>query len=284
MITKINFLTEPVLHNHDPLAFESTVAQTNNCLKLDALNENKNTSQIIRDSTVATTKACRIYLPSKPAQKSKISRIRRKTSLLEPRSLQEIEIPDNIRFIDGELFVLSEDEFNGQKNIILGTKSSLKLLAEAKCWLMDGTFYVAPKMMRQLFSIHGKIGNEIVPLVFCLMSKKSKESYSQFFYKLCEIACNNNVDLNPQRIISDFEKTIYSAAKLYFPTAEYKGCLFHFGQIIWRQVQKHGLTSKYGKLLRNTSKSDKKQQRLTLKTYFFNLQANPKIFHLKLEC
>lgn len=164
----------------------------------------------------------------------------------EPDSLSANKIPEDLKYLEGKIFVFSEKDFNNQKIIFLGTVSSLKLLSEADCWLMDGTFNVVPSIMRQLFSIHGKIKNEIVPLIFCIMSTKTKEAYYEMFYELCLKACEYNINLNPSRIISDFEKGSVAAAKNFFPTSEYKGCFFHLGQIIWRKVQSEGLSKEYG--------------------------------------
>lgn len=100
--------------------------------------------------------------------------------------------------------------------------------------------------MRQLFSIHGLLGNEIVPLVFCIMSSKSKAAYKEMFYELCKVACEFKISLNPRRFVSDFGKASVSGAKDFFPDAAFKGCLFHFGQIIWRRVQSEGCATKYG--------------------------------------
>lgn len=128
----------------------------------------------------------------------------------------------------------------------MGTTNSLKELGKSQCWVMDGTFYVVPKLFRQLFTIQGFIDGQSVPLIFCLMSKKSKQAYNEFFHQLFHLALDQNINLNPQRIITDFEQTISSVAQQFFPDALYKGCLFHFGQIIWRQVQKEKLAQKYG--------------------------------------
>lgn len=235
----------PSAHSHDPLAFEKGVFETNSKVKDNAKSGGLKPSQIIRQSVVDCDANNRIYLPSSQAQKQKISRVRA-NSLKEPTSLSEIQIPEELKYIEGELFVLSEKDFGVDKIILLGTRSSLKLLSQSSCWLMDGTFEVVPSIMRQLFSIHGLIGNEIVPLVFGIMSSKSKEAYSEFFYELCKVAAEFNIPINPTRVVSDFEKASVAACKMYFPSAVYKGCLFHFGQIIWRKVQGEGCATKYG--------------------------------------
>lgn len=236
----------PSSHNHDPLAFEKEIFRANESVKDFAKRSELPPSQIIRNSVVQCGPAARVYLPKNKAQKQKITRVRSEV-LKEPNCLDEINIPASLRYIEGELFVLCEKSFEyNEKIIILGTCSSLKLLSEAECWFMDGTFDVVPSIMRQLFTIHGKIDSETIPLVFCLMSSKTKTAYYEFFYEICRLACEYNVHLNPKRIISDFEKTIPLTAKQFFPSAIYKGCLFHFGQIIWRRVQKERLSSKYG--------------------------------------
>lgn len=235
----------PTQHCHSPLAFEKEIFKTNNKIKSSASTSGLKPSQIIRNSIVECKSSCRVYLPSKQAQKIKISRVR-SNILKEPCSLDDIIIPESIKYLEGELFVLSEKSFGSEKIILLGTESSLKLLSEANCWLIDGTFEVVPSIMRQLFSIHGQIGNEIVPLIFCIMSSKSTEAYREMFYELCKCACEYNISLNPKKIISDFEKASVKAAKEFFPSTSYKGCLFHFGKIIWRRVQTEGLSRKYG--------------------------------------
>lgn len=154
-------------------------------------------------------------------------------------------MPDSLKFVEGQLFVLADKDFGvGEKIIILSTQDNLKLLSQASCWLMDGTFKVVPSIMRQLFTVHGKVQSEIVPLV--IMSSKSKLAYDEFFYELCHICCEWQIDLSPKRIISDFEVASVASAKFFFPSVDFKGCLFHFGQIIWRRVQHERLASKYG--------------------------------------
>ncbi|XP_017477543.1 PREDICTED: uncharacterized protein LOC108367441 [Rhagoletis zephyria] len=157
-------------------------------------------SQIIREAIVDCQPDRRVYLPSKRAQKIKIRRNRKAMDTAsDPRNLQEIHIPEQLKYLKGELLILSDWYHNGEKYIIMGTSNSLKELGRSQCWVMDGTFYVA-----------------------------------------------QNINLNPQRVITDFEQTISSVAKEFFPDAQYKGCLIHFGQIFWRRAQKERLARKYG--------------------------------------
>lgn len=249
VITKLQLdipcvVKEPQEHSHEPDATEEHVQSANVRVK-EGARCSVDPSQIIRDSIVETAEPFRKFLPTKAAQKAKIRRVRQAANR-EPRSLEEIDIPLNLWALEGEVFILSERQTGQSKIILLGTKSSLTLLAESDCWVMDGTFYTAPAIMRQLFSIHGRVQGEIVPLVFALMSHKTKHLYEILFQELKQVADEYSIRLSPQRILCDFEKAIVLSIFESFPEADIKGCLFHFGQIIWRQVQKSGNVRKYG--------------------------------------
>lgn len=108
------------VHNHDPLAYEIEVNKANNYIKNNAGTSNLPPSQIIRNAVVSTPANIRPYLPDKRAQTAKVNRVRATTVLTEPQCLTNIKIPDDLKMLEGELFVLSESQFNGEKNIILG--------------------------------------------------------------------------------------------------------------------------------------------------------------------
>lgn len=77
-------------------------------------------------------------------------------------TLDEIEIPEELKLLDGELFALVNKVLGENRNILLGTNSILKQLKEAKCWFMDGTFEIASSIMRQLYYIHGLNQQQII--------------------------------------------------------------------------------------------------------------------------
>ena len=45
--------------------------------------------------------------------------------------------------------------------------------------------------------------------------------------------------------MTDFELGLIQAIELNFPTAQLKGCYYHFTQALWRKVQSVGLQSDY---------------------------------------
>lgn len=229
----------PNQHTHEPIAIDLNIAETNNMVKTLAKRSFLTPSQIIQESIVQTSANSRDFLPSKNAQNVKIKRFRKKFCISkEPENIEDIDIPLNFYVVDREIFIQSEVMTGNDCMIIMATQTSIKLLQNSDCWLVDGTFDVVPSFMRQLFSVHGRVEGEVVPLVFCLMTKKSKSMYTAFFKELLKIGENYGCVLNPTKIVSDFEVGIAKAIQLCFPRAQTQGCFFHFSQIIWRRVQK----------------------------------------------
>jgi hypothetical protein len=77
------------------------------------------------------------------------------------------------------------------------------------------------------------------PLIHILLSTKSEDIYTECFLKLTELS-----HISPKDIVVDFEKGLINAIKNVF-YCNVNGCTFHFGQIIWRNMQKNGLYELY---------------------------------------
>lgn len=81
-------------HCHSPSAAEKDIWQANIKVKELARGSCLSSSQIIRESVVATSTSSRDYLPSKVAQKAKIKRVRKAVpSRKEPSSLKKLTYP-----------------------------------------------------------------------------------------------------------------------------------------------------------------------------------------------
>ncbi len=82
--------------------------------------------------------------------------------------------------------------------------------------MMDGTFKTVLTVFYQLYTIHSPIGTEnnskILPLVYALMTNKSEELYRRLFQDLIDFAEENNIELNPSTIITDFEQAAINAS------------------------------------------------------------------------
>lgn len=137
--------------------------------------------------TIPTSSA--IVLPNKNAWKQIIKRARGKYKPKEPQSLSDIDIPDDLKTLDGELFLVSDTIFDETgRDLIFCTKNNIDLLKNSLIWLMDGTFQCCPLLFAQLYSVHGLIGSganaKVVPLVYALLTHKTQECYTHFFQEL----------------------------------------------------------------------------------------------------
>jgi hypothetical protein len=81
------------------------------------------------------------------------------------------------------------------------------------------------------------------PVIYAALPDKNTNTYDVFLNELVLYAKNNGISLAPKSILIDFEMATYKAFLKNFPMADIKGCQFHFGQNIWRQIKKKGLVS-----------------------------------------
>lgn len=199
---------------------------------------------------VPTTSACMV--PNKNVIRQIIKRARAKSTPLEPKSLAEIDLPEDLKMFKGETFLIPNTNLNEDiKSLIFCTDKNIKLLQESTIWIMDGTFQSCPKLFMQLYSIHGTVGNgnnkRIVPLVYALLPRKTQECYTHFLTELKRYGqslCNEE-SFAPQVVMTDFEIAVINSVRSVFPGTYHKTCLFHLGQNIWRRVQEFGLQNRY---------------------------------------
>ncbi|CAF1516550.1 unnamed protein product [Didymodactylos carnosus] len=59
----------------------------------------------------------------------------------------------------------------------------------------------------------GNVNFRITPLVYALMSKKTEELYPRLFQELNELADENELELKPDFVLTDFEKGSINAVK-----------------------------------------------------------------------
>lgn len=74
---------------------------------------------------------------------------------------------------------------------------------------MNGTLKVVLILFRRLYTIRTLVGTgenaKILSVVYIVMTRKSEECYIRLSESLNDFAAGNELDLNPQFILTDFE-------------------------------------------------------------------------------
>ena len=126
------------------------------------------------------------------------------------------------------------------------TNDHLKILARAHQILGDGTFRITPGLWCQTFIISAEVSKGVfVPVAFCLLPDKKKESYLCMFSLLKESMEKLGLELSATHFMSDFELAIRDSFMSTFPGIEVKGCAFHFSKAILSKVSKSGFKGDY---------------------------------------
>jgi MULE transposase domain len=130
--------------------------------------------------------------------------------------------------------------------VVFATRRIHKTLSEVKCLYIDGTFRTAPQPYAQMVSIHGDYHNFIIPLAFCLLNGKTVGQYRQVLQVIkCAVFRATGRQLQPDKVVCDFEKGLMMAVETEFPNTRIAGCYFHFTQSLWRHLQDLGLARAY---------------------------------------
>ena len=214
-----------------------------NSLSSDAMPE-KVLITTVKQSQDLLNEACYAKLPQKESIRRAIRRQQASIHPRPPQTLQELkDIPQRYQYIADQLFLQKDvTTAAGTRILIFGTTCSLQVLGIGSAWLFDGTFKVVPQIFTQLYTIHSYVDGAWTPGVYALLSSKQKEAYIELLSEVVRLICSEtNMQPNPTFLLSDFELGFMKAAAEVFPSAEVRGCLFHFGQMIWRRAQKAGL-------------------------------------------
>lgn len=142
---------------------------------------------------------------------------------------------------DGNLFI-QFDSGNKDDNrfVVFYTNSIINIIKNSKLFLCDSTFKICPKNFQQLFVLHTIYFNKRIPLIYILMEKKNKISYIKIFEYI-----NKTFKISASQFITDFELPLVNSIKHVFKPMNVNGCLFHFGNIIWRRIQLMGYVRIY---------------------------------------
>ena len=184
-------------------------------------------------------------IPTLPCIPKLCRLVNRSRSNLRPKEPQDLKFVLNYSFVPRS-FLRCDLTCRQQRHLFFATDRMLSLLCKARTWYMDGTFKLVRKPFMQLYSIHSfiKCGASVkqVSLALILMSFKRRRDYLKVFCKLLDVLPQPH---RVQEFIMDFEHASWQAVSSVFPTANIRGCAFHWSQAVWRKIQSLGLQTQY---------------------------------------
>jgi hypothetical protein len=194
----------------------------------------------------ATEEDIQAALPIYDIVRSSAYRKRAKTLPLVPQNRGDL-ILDGVRreTNDDRPFVLDVDS-DENKIVVFGTETFLRKLCAADIVFMDGIFKSAPQIFTQIYTLHIFWMGIMVPVVYSLLPDKSAQTYRRMFEIIQRAATRLNLQFKPRAFQIDFEIAMEVAIlNVFGPETDVKGCLFHFGQSVWRKTQKPAIQKAY---------------------------------------
>lgn len=224
------------VHNHIPELNKIQALNIYNEMKLLAKNSEMNPGNIIAEKCDNINEKNVEYFP----KIDNIKRTLRNKRSIElgvgspPNKLYNIQIDNKIFKVNEVSIVLFDSGIQEMdKRIIIFTRpQDIKYLKKCEHVFIDGSFYSAPKIAYQLFTIHIFIENTVLPLIYCILPSKKQNAYEVMLNGIK----NKIPDFYPKSIMMDFEMSLFLSCKRVFPNSNLKGCFFHFSQAIIRKV------------------------------------------------
>ncbi|XP_052124774.1 uncharacterized protein LOC127749675 [Frankliniella occidentalis] len=235
-------------HTHGPDWGRCKAAECVQDIKQAAGTSRASTTSVIQPKVARVSTETTTKLPKNAALRKMVRRVKRQHLPPEPKSLDELDnIPRRFHVtLKGDRWLLYYEPEDEERMLVFSSNHHLKLLQRATYWVMDGTFKSAPKIVCQIYAIHGCVNGKWVPLVIALLENKTRRTYEKLFDVLkTEVRRRLRKDLQPEYVSTDYEQGAISAVRTAFPDAELCACLFHLGQTFFRQVQAAGLAIVY---------------------------------------
>ena len=234
---------EPVLetvnHNHEPEPEKTKCYQIVDLIKDHAASTNDNPRSIIKKNEIELDDESAAKMVRHHNLRQIINRTRSKRADYGPNatSIEEIECPDALKVTyKGDKFYFGSLGSKDRRVFIFTTECNFKLMNEYCDWYCDGTFDVAPKLFRQLYTVNIIVKNKNLPMVYALIPDKSQVSYVLFFKFL-----SGYIRIPPRSIMTDFEKAALNAIRKNFQETSLQGCYFHLASNLWKHVVNEGL-------------------------------------------
>eukprot|EP00397_Hematodinium_sp_SG-2012_P036801 GEMP01039781.1.p1 GENE.GEMP01039781.1~~GEMP01039781.1.p1 ORF type:complete len:468 (+),score=53.93 GEMP01039781.1:84-1487(+) len=162
-------------------------------------------------------------------------------------SLENLEIPLELRSLDGEYMLLFDSGPGSDRIVIFGTLQNCKQLEQSEWIACDGTFKVVPPLWSQLWTIHCMEAGFCLPCLYCLLPDKNEQTYARMYSAVAELLDEYPIGKPPQKGLLDFEYGALRATLEFLePTGgQVYGCLFHMAQNLNKNVRAHGLQTRY---------------------------------------
>ena len=238
---------EEVGEQHNPPNPEATqVRGIVTRMKQRARQESLSIPSIYREETANIAPNVAAAIPSFHSLDASLYRGRRERYPPLPQTRTAIVVADSFRnTVNGERFFLAG--LNGNDiTLVFVSDADLGLrLWNSEEWFIDGTFKAAPLLFMQLVTIHCTSENKCLPLVYALLSKKTRQAYNDLLRCLKDAANERGLVLQLNAIISNFESGLAPVITAEFHDAIHRGCYFHFCQAVYRKVQALGLQQVY---------------------------------------
>lgn len=223
-------------HNHSgfPEKIDARIAY--NAMKHTAVSTELSPIEIIRSESGELTEPTIAKLPAVRSMQRSLRSARNRTLQTppEPTTLANLALPDDLlETKQGSVLLYDSGSRAGKRRIVIFARHDhQELLSASQQIHMDESFHAAPNITFQLFTMHAKIQDRVLPLVYCLLPDKKVTTYRRALVQVKTAL----PEFNPQHIMVDFEMTLVNAARICFSDAELSGCLFHFSQSIIRKT------------------------------------------------
>jgi len=130
--------------------------------------------------------------------------------------------------------------------VVFCARTELAALYQSEYVICDGTFEMAPNTAYQLYTFHGFVNGEALPLVWALLPNKTQSTYIEVFTTIRSGLVNAYGDVGCNKtFLIDFELAEINGLRQVFPQSIVKSCSFHFRQALYRRVQAEGLAQEY---------------------------------------
>lgn len=234
-------------HNHVPNFGRIKAMETKDRIKKRVLEQPNILPATITQAEVGRVDSeTLLELPKEASMKKMAQRTRMETLPKLPLTLGDLEeVPQAYRNLQGEKWLLFDNGSDSSHRILVfGLQSTIRQMSTSSMWFGDGTFKSAPRLVRQLYTLHYSYHENVVLGLTVLMANRSKEAYVELFGAIRDLLPQQNRN-GPSKFSVDFELAAVEAFTEVFPASAPAFCFFHFSQSLWRKAKKTGVGNAY---------------------------------------